>query len=199
MNDRSNEPPILPDLPTADDQAVFAPPRLVQRLVSGVVLGALAILVIVTGVQLAQRNAEPLRTGPAPDFTLNLYDGGTFTLSEHRGQVVVINFWGSWCAPCRDEAPDLQAAHERFADQGVVIVGVGFRDTERAARQFIEEFNLTYPNGNDDGLRITARYNVTGAPETYIVDQNGNIVDFYIGQFPPAWLNNAIEALIAGS
>lgn len=162
---------------------------------SVVLLIGIVALVAVIGWQLARRNAEPVRSGQAPDFSINLYDGGTFTLSEQRGKIVVVNFWGSWCAPCRDEAPDLQAAYDRFADAGVTVVGVGFRDTENAARAFIDELNLTYPNGNDDGLKITARYGVTGAPETYIIDRDGSVAAFYIGQFPAEWLENTLTAL----
>lgn len=158
-------------------------------------LGIVSIIAVI-GLQFARQNAIAPRNGPAPDFTLDLYGGGTFTLSEQRGRIIVVNFWGSWCAPCRDEAPDLQAAHDRFAEHGVMVVGVGFRDTERAARQFIDELAITYPNGNDTGLKITEDYHVSGAPETYIIDRDGNIAAFYIGQFPPVWLTDTLTTLI---
>jgi cytochrome c biogenesis protein CcmG/thiol:disulfide interchange protein DsbE len=158
-------------------------------------LGILSLIAVI-GLQFARQNTIAPRTGAAPDFTLDLYGGGTFTLSEQRGKIIVVNFWGSWCAPCRDEAPDLQAAHDRFAQDGVMVVGVGFRDTERAARQFIDDLALTYPNGNDTGLKITEDYHVSGAPETYIIDREGNIAAFYIGQFPPEWLTETLNTLI---
>ncbi len=161
-----------------------------------VLLLGIVSLIAIIGLQFARQNTPAPRSGPAPDFTIDLYGGGTFTLSEQRGKIVVINFWGSWCAPCRDEAPDLQAAYDRFARDGVVVIGVGFRDTERAARQFIDGLGLTYPNGNDTGLKITEAYHVSGAPETYIIDREGNIVAFYIGQFSPEWLTETLSALI---
>lgn len=163
-------------------------------------IGILAVIVVV-GIQLTRQNTGPVRGGPAPDFTLNLYGGETFQLSEQRGRIVVVNFWGSWCAPCRDEAPYLQAAHEKYAERGVIVLGVGFRDIDSAALQFIAENNITYPNGPDTRLRITERWGITGAPETYVVDQNGEVVAYYIGPLPRTWLDQQIEPLLqnAGS
>lgn len=161
------------------------------------VVGMLAVVTVIA-LQMLRNNIEPPTHGPAPDFTLALYEGESFTLSEQRGKYVVINFWGSWCGPCRDEAPELQQAWETFRDQGVVVVGVGFRDVEREARKFIDQMGLTYPNGNDEGLRITAVYAITGAPETYIVGPDGNVAAFMIGPLPKDWLNTTLRDLIAG-
>lgn len=159
-------------------------------------VGLFAVFAVI-GLQLIRNNATQPTSGPAPDFTMALYDGGQFSLSEQRGNWVVVNFWGSWCGPCRDEAPELQQAWEKYQDDGVMIVGVGFRDVESAARAFLRDYNITYPNGNDDGLRITARYAVTGAPETYIVDPDGNVQAFMIGPLPVGWLDRTLADLIA--
>jgi len=151
----------------------------------------------VIALQMLRNNAQPITRGPAPDFSMALYEGGEFRLSAQRGQWVVVNFWGSWCGPCRDEAPELQAAWEKYQAAGVVIVGVGFRDVESAARQFIREYGISYPNGNDDGLRITARYAVTGAPETYVIDPDGNVQAFLLGPLPVGWLDTTLTDLMA--
>lgn len=161
-------------------------------------VGLFAVFAVI-GLQLLRNNATSPTSGPAPDFTMALYDGGAFTLSDYRGQWVVVNFWGSWCGPCRDEAPELQSAWEKYQTAGVMVVGVGFRDVESAARKFLQDYNITYPNGNDDGLRITAQYAVTGAPETYIVDPNGHVQAFMIGPLPVGWLDATLSGLLAGA
>jgi cytochrome c biogenesis protein CcmG, thiol:disulfide interchange protein DsbE len=188
---------LPPGLQEPSETEAARPKRALTPGTIVLLIGILAVVVVI-GVQLANQNATQPRSGPAPDFTIDLYTGdGSFTLSEQRGKFVVVNFWGSWCAPCRDEAPYLQAAHEDFQDRGVQIVGVGFRDTERAAMRFLEETNTTYPTGPDTGLRITASYNIVGAPETFIVDPDGNIVDFYLGPLTADWLDTRLNELLA--
>lgn len=132
-------------------------------------------------------------TGPAPDFKLPLFDGRTFQLADHRGQVVVVNFWASWCPPCRAEAPRLQAAYQAYRDRGVVFVGVDIQDTEDAARAFIDEFGLTYPNGPDHDLSITEAYGVTGIPTTFIIDREGRLRQRWQGEIQEAQLTGFVE------
>jgi len=139
------------------------------------VLGILAV-VLVFAVQLFNQNqTQPTPGERAPDFTLTSFEDETYTLSELEGNIVVVNFWGSWCGPCRAEAPDLQDIHEDFQDQGVLLIGVDWLDIEDNALAFIEEFDLTYINGPDIGESIADRYHIQGAPETFIVGRDGRI------------------------
>lgn len=162
-------------------------------------IGILAVVVVI-GVQLARRNATQPTSGPAPDFTMPLYgEGREFRLSDQRGKIVIVNFWGSWCAPCREEAPELQAVAQRYADQGVIVVGVNFRDTEGSALAFLDEFDLTYPNGIDLGERITEIYNVTGAPETFVIDRNGDVHQFYWGEVTEGMLAPLLDEMLTAS
>lgn len=117
----------------------------------------------------------------APDFELMLFDGSTFRLAEHRGQVVVLNFWASWCEPCREEMPALQQAADEAGNE-VVFVGIGAKtDREDDARAFAEEFAITYPVGRDTegGDRVNGaiqtNYGVFAFPATYVINPEGRI------------------------
>lgn len=157
---------------------------------------ALAVLALL-GYGVTAKGRGPLSGGPAPDFTLTLFDGGQLSLSELRGQVVVINFWASWCPPCRDEAPVLERAWRRYRDRGVTLVGVDYMDTEPAARAYIEEFGITYPNGPDLGSRIARTYRIRGVPETFFITPQGEIAEVFIGPLSEDRLTAMLERLLA--
>jgi len=124
---------------------------------------------------------SPLVGKPAPSFTLPLFDGGTLRLQDLRGKVVFLNFWASWCPPCRAEARTLEAAWRAYKEREVVFVGVNIQDREPDARAFLQEFSITYPNGVDRGSRISIDYGLWGVPETFIIDRSGRITYKHIG------------------
>lgn len=142
-----------------------------------------AALLVIVGVQLSKaRQGKPTRGSPAPDFTLTTFDGEEFVLADLRGKVVLINFWASWCLPCEDEAPILQGAWEYYKERGdVVFLGIDYADTDTKGLAFIEMFGITYPNGPDLGTRIAQAYLVRAVPETYIINQYGDLVFVRIG------------------
>lgn len=154
-------------------------------------------------VAFQMRQNGPLAAGPvgvgekAPDFTLTTFDGQTYTLSQMRGTVVLVNFWASWCIPCEQEAPALENAWRHYQDQGVVFIGVDYVDTETAARAFMRRFDVTYPNGPDLGTRISQAYRIRGVPETYIVDRSGQLAYTKIGPFlDQAEIESVIDPLL---
>lgn len=117
----------------------------------------------------------------APGFELVLFDGSTFRLDEHRGQVVVLNFWASWCEPCREEMPALQQS-AATAGPDVVFVGVGAKtDRDSNALAFVQEFGITYPAGRDTAGgdpatgTIQTAYGVFAFPSTFVIDADGRI------------------------
>lgn len=140
---------------------------------------------------------------PASDFTQALYDpfnGQTeFQLSDYRGQTVVLNFWASWCPPCRDEAPVLEYVWRQYKDQDVVFVGIDIWDTERDARAYIREFNITFPNVIDSRGKVAVEYGLTGVPETYFITPDGMISRKVIGAISQAVLEESIAEARQGA
>ena len=137
-------------------------------------LGVLTLLALLF-LWLLRTQEGPVKIGrPAPDFTLTTFDGQQIRLADLRGKVVLVNFWASWCKPCEQEAADLEAAWRYYQPGGeVVFLGVDWTDTEKKAFEYLEKFDITYPNGPDLGTRISQAYRTTGVPETYIIDKNG--------------------------
>ncbi len=146
-----------------------------------------------------KRIPSPLVGREAPDFTISLLQGGELSLRELRGKIVVMNFWASWCYPaCWNEAPRLEAAWQRYKDQGVVLVGIVYQDTEGNARDFIAKHGKTYPNGMDVRSRIAIEYGVYGVPETFFIDREGKIAHKHMGEISTEALTAQIEALLRG-
>ncbi len=143
----------------------------------------------------------PAEREPAPAFSGPLLGGGSFDLEEARGDVVVINVWGSWCPPCRAEAPDLQAAYEDLRDRGVRFVGVNIKDTEQNARAFLDEFGVTYPTVYDEiGDRMLAFSDTlppTAVPSTLVVDRQGRMAARVLGQISKRSLADLVEPIAA--
>ncbi len=125
--------------------------------------------------------ASPLIGKQAFSFTLTLFDGKTIRLENFRGKAVFLNFWASWCPPCRAEARTLEAAWQSYKDRGVVFLGVDIQDTEEDARAFIKEFGITYLNGRDASAKIAIDYGVWGIPETFFIDREGRITYKHVG------------------
>ena len=113
----------------------------------------------------------------APEFSLGLFDGSTFTLSDalKTGKPVVVNFWASWCGPCADEAPLLQDAARRNADR-FTFVGVDVQDLDADAQAFLRKYGVSYPNGSGNAGPISIQYGMRGVPETYFIAPDGRLV-----------------------
>ena len=126
-------------------------------------------------------------------------DGSQIRLSDLNGKVVVINFWASWCGPCRDEAAALQNVWDQYKDKGVVVLGVAWTDTVDGARSFMAEFGQNYPNGLDLGTKIADLYNIQGVPETFVIDKNGNVAEFIIAGVNQSSLSATLDKLLGAA
>jgi cytochrome c biogenesis protein CcmG/thiol:disulfide interchange protein DsbE len=138
------------------------PLRTKRRWGKWLALAVLGGMLVFLAAGLVNAYTGPLSEGTAPDFTLTTFEGETITLSQFRGQVVVINFWASWCIPCREEAAYLETTWRKYRDQGVVFIGVNYVDAEREALAYLDEFDITYYNGPDIGIRISDLYYIQG-------------------------------------
>ena len=142
--------------------------------------------------ELPELEEDLLVEGLAPDFTIPLLAGGEFTLSQHRGTVVVLNFWASWCPPCVAKMPSTQASSENFGDQ-VIFLGINIGESLDLVQEFIEEGGYTFPIGLDEGRVIHGDlYPSPGIPFTVVVDRDGVIVGELIG-----WNDDIAEELYA--
>lgn len=155
-------------------------------LLAAVTAAVLAIGALLA-VGLSNRGAlatSPLVGREAPNFTLPGLDGrpdSRLRLSDLRGQVVVVNFWASWCAECRTEQDALNQTWQRYRDAGVVVVGVNFQDATGDAREYVAESGTTYPVVVDRDSSTALAYGLRGVPETYVIDREGRMVDRVIG------------------
>ena len=171
-----------------------------RQIKSVYIIAAFVVLVAFLGLLgwgLVKAQKSPITSGAAPDFTLTSFDGKTLTMSKLQGKVVVVNFWASWCPPCRVEAPYLEQTWRKYKDRGVVFIGVDYVDTEPNALTYLKEFDITYFNGPDLGTRISQSYNIKGVPETYYVARNGEVRGNTIGPLIPPQLDQKIDELLA--
>jgi cytochrome c biogenesis protein CcmG/thiol:disulfide interchange protein DsbE len=135
----------------------------------------------------------------APDFRLQTLDGDTLRLSDLRGQVVLVNFWASWCLACIDEHPLLVAAERRWGPEGLRVVGVVYQDVRPNAQAWMRERGGSWPNVLDAGSRTAIEYGLFGVPETFLLDRNGVVVYKQIGPVTPDVLSTWIPRLLADS
>lgn len=160
----------------ADVPLTEGPPRKRWLRIMLALVPALAFIgVLSIAVLRSDSQADAGKTAPA--FELPLLDGsGTLAEEDLEGRAVVINFWASWCIPCREEAPLFQKAWESYRDEGVVFLGVNIKDAQSDAREFVKEFGITYPVVRDLEQTLTQDFGVKGLPETFFVDHRWTFI-----------------------
>jgi len=141
----------------------------------------------------------PIAKRPAPDFTLkqfDVYGGGSISKADLLGQPVVLNFWSSWCPSCREEAPALEQVWREYKDRGVRFLGVSVQDGQSDAMEFIDTFDITFPNAPESG-DITLDFGMLAHPETFFIDREGMIVHKFVGPVKEEQLRGLVEEILA--
>jgi cytochrome c biogenesis protein CcmG/thiol:disulfide interchange protein DsbE len=168
-----------------------------------VVIALLALLVgvflkgVLAGSSTVSAQLRDGKRPQAPDFTLDTLDGGTFTLSSTRGKPVVLNFWASWCGPCKDEAPVLAELAHRYGDK-LDIVGVNSQDDIGDARSFAQRYGLDFTVVHDTGP-VYRKWGLGGLPETFVIAPDGKVVKHFPGQITGPDLEQALQPYVEGS
>ncbi len=184
MTELSAESQLPEALPEAERAPEGATPKKkgAVRIWQGVIVLILLAFVLLLAARLNQTNkSEQRASGLAPAFTFTTFDGQTISLADLKGKGVVLNFWASWCDPCRDEAALLEATAQREKDNGIVFIGLDYLDQEPAAKAYLAEFGITYPSGPDLQSAAARKYGIKGVPETFMINPQGEIEDIVIG------------------
>ncbi len=139
----------------------------------------------------------PVEQEAAREFSLELLDGTTVTLSSLRGKVLLLDFWASWCPPCRQEAPILAQVYLEYRDRGVEFIGVDIWDRRQDAEAYVERYGVTYPNGIDARGTIAIDYGVRGIPEKFLIDGGGALVKKFVGPMSGDSLRATLDEVLA--
>ncbi len=143
--------------------------------------------------------AVPIAPRPMPAVALKTLDGAELRLSEPTGRVTVVNFWSSWCVPCQEEAPALERAWQLARIRGVDFVGINIWDPASDAQKFIQDYRITFPSAADVSGRVAIDLGVTGIPETYIINREGQVVRRWVGPLGEDRLLALIAEVEAGA
>ncbi len=196
-NDQKTTPAVMSDPTGIEAEATE------KKRPLGIYLAWTAVLtlLLVLGWGLVQANAER-PDDSAPNFEMQFFNGyewqdkQTASLADFEGKVVVLNFWASWCVECLLEADLLEQTWREYADQDVVFLGIAYIDVEPKSKVYLEQFNITYPNAPDLRSSISSEYEITGVPETFFIDKEGNVAHIQIGPVDETILTTVLEQLL---
>ena len=139
---------------------------------------------LITGCSAGSEPSEVRLVGQAPEFQLEDLDGQSVSLSDFQGKPVLLNFWATWCSPCRSEMPYLQEIYEEWSSQGLVMLTINIGESHSKVSNFLQTYNLSLPVLLDTKSSVAQEYNITGIPTTLFIDKDGVIQQKIIGAFP---------------
>src|SRR6266705_7170870 len=171
---------------------------IVVSLINVALLALLGSQLLVPAQDQSHSSSSPLDGHPAPDFTLavlSTHAASNIHLSNFKGKPVLLNFWASWCDPCKHEVPLLEATWQRVQGQGIVFLGIDFEDRQSDGLGFLHTYGITYPNVIDASDTVAINYGVTGVPETFFIDRHGIIVRKVIGELTEQKLDSNLQVI----
>ena len=210
MTDAPLSPPPSSARDTGSGNRTRRPMRIVLRSAAlglAVIVAGLAFLELrtrgtqgITGITIANFRAEAQADGrPAPPFRMPALNGtGEIGLERYQGDVLVMNFWASWCGPCRTEEPGLVRLARAYRSRGVAFLGIDYRDDAASARAFEREFRVGFPSVFDPAGRLAFAYRLVGIPTTFVIDEHGRIAYRLVGVLQARVLQAAIDDVLAG-
>ncbi len=153
-------------------------------IIGAVIVAVLGVLLggLLSPSQPGNKSTAALEGKPAPSFDLTLINGGRIQLEQFKGKPVVLNFFASWCVPCKDEAPMFSRAALEYSKKGVIFLGIAYNDKEDKAREFANQFDLGFPimmDDSSDAGRTSVKYALFGVPETFFIDKDGVVKKHY--------------------
>ena len=185
------------DLPSAEERrSAFDFGNLLGLAFAGFVVVGVVILVTYGLFDKSAPAGPTILSKQAPDFSIDLFGGGSLTLSDMEGQPVIVNIWASWCPICRRDMLTFEKVWREYQEQGIVFVGVNVKDNDEDATALLEALSITYPNGADRGEEIYEAYEATGVPETFFIDRDGIVVGKFIGPVTEVQLTTLAEDLL---
>lgn len=182
MTDSVEVNPTEPDTMTDDTREGIETNKRKVNVWRLLIVAALLAFVgfLIVGLQ-RQNTSQQRAAGEAPPFEFTTFEGETISLADLEGQGVVLNFWASWCGPCRAEADLLEESWRQEMGEGIVFLGLDYLDQEHAALEYMAEFDITYPNGPDLQSDAARSYGIKGVPETFFISPDGEIQSHVIG------------------
>ena len=177
-----------------------------KSLIVGIVIlvnvGLLAFLLIQLLTPATTPTSDPIVEHPAPNFSLAALEPaagkGTLSLSDFKGKAIVLNFWASWCAPCKEELPLLENTWKQMQAQGkdVIVIGIDYQESSSAATSFLQQNGVTYPAALDASGSVASRYGITSLPDTFFINRNGTVISKALREITAQTLSSNLQLIL---
>ncbi|MFC4800643.1 thiol-disulfide oxidoreductase ResA [Neobacillus sp. GCM10023253] len=168
--------------------------RLVMRTIILLILGAAVAYSLYAN--LTKDTKQKVAVGEkAPDFVLTDMDGNKHRLSDYRGQGVFLNFWGTWCPPCKKEMPYINNQYQQYKDKGVQVLSIDIQESELQVNQFAEHYKLEFPIMIDTDKEVMTAYGINPLPATFLIDKNGEVVKYHTGEMTEKMVREFMEKI----